>query len=46
LKTHVRALLGPVATPKQFHIHDSLPRSSVGKVLKNAVRDAALKETS
>ena len=45
LKTHVRALLGPVATPKQFHIHDSLPRSSVGKVLKNAVRDAALKET-
>ncbi|RSE97303.1 class I adenylate-forming enzyme family protein [Achromobacter aegrifaciens] len=46
LKAHVRALLGPVATPKQFHIHDSLPRSSVGKVLKNAVRDAALKETS
>lgn len=45
LKAHVRALLGPVATPKQFHIHDSLPRSSVGKVLKNAVRDAAQKET-
>ncbi|MFD4841486.1 class I adenylate-forming enzyme family protein [Achromobacter sp. NPDC058515] len=46
LKAHVRALLGPVATPKQIHIHDSLPRSSVGKVLKNAVRDAAQKETS
>ncbi len=45
LKAHVRALLGPVATPKQFHIHDSLPRSPVGKVLKNAVRDAAQKET-
>lgn len=45
LKAHVRALLGPVATPKQFHFHDSLPRSSVGKVLKNAVRDAAQKET-
>jgi acyl-CoA synthetase (AMP-forming)/AMP-acid ligase II len=45
LKAHVRALLGPVATPKQVHIHDSLPRSSVGKVLKNAVRDAAQKET-
>ncbi|RBL86419.1 long-chain fatty acid--CoA ligase [Streptomyces cavourensis] len=45
LKAHVRGLLGPVATPKQFHIHDSLPRSPVGKVLKNAVRDAALKET-
>ncbi|WMD19824.1 AMP-binding protein [Achromobacter seleniivolatilans] len=46
LRAHVRALLGPVATPKQIHIHDSLPRSSVGKVLKNAVRDAAQKETS
>jgi acyl-CoA synthetase (AMP-forming)/AMP-acid ligase II len=45
LKAHVRALLGPVATPKQVHIHDCLPRSSVGKVLKNAVRDAAQKET-
>ena len=46
LKAHVRALLGPVATPKQFHIHDSLPRSSVGKVLKNAVRDAAQTPTT
>ncbi|WP_312540371.1 class I adenylate-forming enzyme family protein [Achromobacter mucicolens] len=45
LKAHVRTLLGPVATPKQIHFHDSLPRSSVGKVLKNAVRDAAMKET-
>jgi acyl-coenzyme A synthetase/AMP-(fatty) acid ligase len=41
----VRTLLGPVATPKHIHFHDSLPRSSVGKVLKNAVRDAAMKET-
>lgn len=46
LKAHVRTLLGPVATPKQIHIHASLPRSSVGKVLKNAVREAAQKETS
>ena len=46
LKAHVRALLGPVATPKQIHLHASLPRSPVGKVLKNAVRDAALKESS
>lgn len=45
LKAHVRALLGPVQTPKHFHIHHNLPRSSVGKVLKTAVRDAALKET-
>ncbi|WP_233238193.1 AMP-binding protein [Bordetella sp. LUAb4] len=44
LKLHVRDLLGPVHTPKQIHIYESLPRSSVGKVLKNAVRDAALKE--
>ena len=46
LKAHVRALLGPVATPKHIHVHQSLPRSSVGKVLKNAVRDAAREETS
>ncbi|CUI97438.1 class I adenylate-forming enzyme family protein [Achromobacter xylosoxidans] len=46
LKAHVRGLLGPVATPKQIHLHASLPRSPVGKVLKNAVRDAALKESS
>jgi len=45
LKAHVRTLLGPVQTPKQIHVHDSLPRSPVGKVLKNAVRDAAIKET-
>ncbi|HEY0295644.1 MAG TPA: AMP-binding protein [Bordetella sp.] len=45
LKAHVRALLGPVQTPKHIHVHRSLPRSSVGKVLKTAVRDAALKET-
>ncbi|MFC4274064.1 class I adenylate-forming enzyme family protein [Achromobacter aloeverae] len=44
LKLHVRGLLGPVHTPKHIHIYQSLPRSSVGKVLKNAVRDAALKE--
>ncbi|OZI37625.1 long-chain fatty acid--CoA ligase [Bordetella genomosp. 10] len=44
LKLQVRGLLGPVHTPKHIHIYESLPRSSVGKVLKNAVRDAALKE--
>lgn len=45
LQAHVRALLGPVQTPKHIHIHASLPRSPVGKVLKNAVREAAVKET-
>lgn len=39
LKVHVRALLGSVQTPKYIHFYDSLPRSSVGKVLKTAVRD-------
>ena len=45
LKAHVRALLGPVQTPKHIHVHASLPRSSVGKVLKTEVRSIALKET-
>ena len=44
LQAHVRALLGPVQTPKHIHVHQSLPKSSVGKVLKNAVREAAQKE--
>ena len=42
LMAHVRERLGPVQTPKQVHFYDSLPRSSVGKVLKTAVRQDAL----
>ncbi len=42
LLAFVRELLGPVATPKQIHFYDSLPRSPVGKVLKKAVRDEVL----
>jgi acyl-CoA synthetase (AMP-forming)/AMP-acid ligase II len=42
LVAFVRERLGPVHTPKRIHFHDSLPRSTVGKVLKNAVRDRAL----
>ncbi|PZP30954.1 MAG: long-chain fatty acid--CoA ligase [Roseateles depolymerans] len=38
----VRERLGPVATPKRIHLHASLPRSPVGKVLKTAVRELAL----
>lgn len=38
----VRERLGPVQTPKQIHFHGSLPRSTVGKVLKTTVRDQAL----
>jgi len=42
----VRERLGPVQTPKHIHFHESLPRSPVGKVLKSAVRDAALAATA
>jgi acyl-CoA synthetase (AMP-forming)/AMP-acid ligase II len=38
----VRARLGPVQTPKRIHFHTSLPRSTVGKVLKTSVRELAL----
>lgn len=41
----VREQLGPVQTPKRIHFHHSLPRSPVGKVQKNAVRDLALANT-
>jgi len=38
----VRERLGPVQTPKHIHFRASLPRSPVGKVLKNEVRQAVL----
>jgi acyl-CoA synthetase (AMP-forming)/AMP-acid ligase II len=31
--------LGSVKTPKFLHVYESLPKSAVGKVLKNKVRD-------
>ncbi|NYT61477.1 AMP-binding protein [Alcaligenaceae bacterium] len=39
LKAFVREKLGPVLTPKHIYFYDSLPRSSVGKVLKTAIKD-------
>lgn len=42
LTAFVRQLLGPVQTPKRIHFVNDLPRSPVGKVLKNTVRDMAL----
>lgn len=42
LAAFVRERLGPVQTPKRIHFVKDLPRSPVGKVLKNAVRDMAL----
>ncbi|MDM9559850.1 class I adenylate-forming enzyme family protein [Bordetella petrii] len=44
LMAFVRDKLGPVHTPKRIHVFASLPRSSVGKVLKNVVRDSVIKE--
>ncbi|MBO1111725.1 AMP-binding protein [Bordetella petrii] len=46
LMMFVRDRLGPVHTPKRIHVFENLPRSSVGKVLKNAVRDSVIKETT
>lgn len=39
LMQHVKVLLGGVHTPKQIHFFEQLPRSSVGKVLKNEIKD-------
>ncbi|NYT84601.1 class I adenylate-forming enzyme family protein [Pollutimonas harenae] len=46
LKSFVREKLGPVLTPKHIHFYDSLPRSSVGKVLKTAIKDQVGKTQS
>lgn len=46
LMAFVKNKLGPVQTPKRINLFPNLPRSSVGKVLKKAVRDAAMEETS
>jgi fatty-acyl-CoA synthase len=42
LAAFVREKLGPVHTPKRIHFYDDLPRSTVGKVMKQAVRDHLL----
>ena len=42
LAAFLRERLGPVQTPKRIHFMSELPRSPVGKVLKNAVRDLAI----
>jgi fatty-acyl-CoA synthase len=42
LAAFVKQLLGPVHVPKRFYFYDDLPRSSVGKVLKSAVRERVL----
>jgi fatty-acyl-CoA synthase len=39
LITHVKTALGSVHAPKKIHFLEQLPRSSVGKVLKTAIRE-------
>jgi acyl-CoA synthetase (AMP-forming)/AMP-acid ligase II len=38
----VKHELGSVKTPKFLHIYESLPKSAVGKVLKNKIRDEVI----
>jgi fatty-acyl-CoA synthase len=42
LRTFVKARLGGVKTPKQIEVWPDLPRSKVGKVLKNEVKSRLL----
>jgi len=42
----VKEQLGSVKAPKEVHIFDVLPRSSVGKVLKAAIREEILRRTA
>jgi acyl-CoA synthetase (AMP-forming)/AMP-acid ligase II len=42
IKAFVRERLGPVLTPKNVYFYTSLPRSSVGKVLKTAIKENVL----
>jgi acyl-CoA synthetase (AMP-forming)/AMP-acid ligase II len=39
LIAHVKTALGSVHAPKKIHFLEQLPRSSVGKVLKTAIRE-------
>ena len=42
LRTFVKSRLGSVKTPKQIEVWPDLPRSKVGKILKNEVRSRLL----
>lgn len=46
LQKLVRSRLGPVMTPKEIFILKELPRSSVGKVLKNKIKEIITQEHS
>lgn len=39
LMAHVKQALGSVQTPKHIHFFEQLPKSSVGKVLKTAIKE-------
>ena len=42
LRTFVKARLGSVKAPKQIEVWPDLPRSKVGKILKNEVKSRLL----
>lgn len=44
LKAFVKAQIGSVKTPKQIYVWEELPRSKVGKVLKNEIKAELLKD--
>lgn len=43
LMAHVKNALGSVQTPKHIHFFEQLPKSSVGKVLKTAIKEQVQK---
>ena len=45
LIAHIKNLLGSVHAPKKIHFFEQLPRSSVGKVLKTAIREQLASRT-
>jgi len=41
LQAHVRAEIGPIATPDQIHFTDALPKTRSGKIMRRLLRDVA-----
>jgi fatty-acyl-CoA synthase len=46
IRTFIKARLGSVKTPKQVEIWPDLPRSKVGKILKNQVKSRLISQTN
>jgi len=41
LQSHVRAEIGPIATPDLIHFTDALPKTRSGKIMRRLLRDVA-----